>query len=92
MAHVSHAMSDLAMIFCSEQREAALAGLHQSGDHAQQGALAGAVIAQDYVEAAGREAGRDAANGGKAAKKFHQIIEGNDRRRGWCDSDHLFLR
>src|ERR1019366_6743340 len=81
VSHISHAMSDLAMISCSQQREAALAGLHQSGDHAQQGALTGAVITQHYIQAPRRKAGRDAADGGKPAKKFHQIIENNDRRR-----------
>ena len=82
MAHVSHAMCDLAMVFRSQQRETALAGLHQSGNHAQQRALAGAVIAQHHVQATRREAGGDAADGGKPAKKFHQVIEDNDRRRG----------
>src|ERR1019366_2492451 len=82
MSHVSHAMSDLAMIRCSQQREAALAGLHQSGDYAQQCALAGAVIAQHHIQAPGRKTGRDAADGGKPAEKFHQIIEDYDRRRG----------
>jgi hypothetical protein len=63
-------MSDLAMVVRSQQREGTLAGLHQPGDHAQQCALAGAVISQHHVQAAGREAARDAADGGKAAKKL----------------------
>src|ERR1039458_6975752 len=87
MSHVSHAMSDLAMVVRSQQRETALAGLHQSGNHAQQRALAGTVIAQHHVQATRREAGGDAADGGKTAKKFHQVFENDSRRGGWDGAD-----
>ena len=73
MAHVSHAMSDFAMIFRPEYCEAALAGFHESSNHAQQCALAGTVVAHDYIEATGRETGRDAADGGEAAKEFTRL-------------------
>ena len=92
VAHVANAVSNVANALGAQQGEAALARLHQPGNYAQQRALPCSVVAQHDIEASGCEAGRDAAKGGKAAKEFHQIIEDDDRRRGWRGCDQLFLR
>ncbi len=50
VSHVTDTVSDLAQRIRSQHFDSALAGLHQSGEDAQQSALAGSVIAQDYVQ------------------------------------------
>ena len=81
VAHVADAMRDLANFLRAQQSATALARLHQPGDDAQQRALPCSVVAQHDVQAPGRKAGRDAAQRGEPAKKFHQIFEDDDRRR-----------
>ena len=46
VSHVADAVRDLTNLLRTEDCEATLARLHQAGDDAQQGALAGAVIAE----------------------------------------------
>src|SRR5271165_103269 len=82
VGHVSHAMRDLANAASAEQRDLTLAGLHQPGDDAQQRALARAIVTQDDVQPPGREARRNATQGGKAAEELHQIFQDDDRRGG----------
>ena len=81
VSHVAHAMRHFTNLLRSQKRKAALARLHQSGNHPQQSTFARSVVAQYNVKPAGSEAGGNPADSGEAAKELHQIFQDNDRRR-----------
>ena len=55
VSHIADAMCHVANLFRAQKREAALAGLHQSGDNAQQRALPCPIVAEHHVKTAGGE-------------------------------------
>jgi hypothetical protein len=80
-------MCDIAKALRSQHSARALAWVHESSNDAQQRALPRPIVAEHNVKAPGREARRDPAQGGEAAKEFHELIEDDDGRVGWRGFD-----
>ena len=71
MRHVADLLADVVKLGGAENRDAALAGLHQSGERAQQRGLARAVVAENGVEL---PAANSAVTPRRAAKRPNCLI------------------